>query len=109
MTRSKSRNRTITSPKAPRRPHNAGKSPTFRSVGELARSIGAEPRRATLRGKEVVMSQAERLCRVTVEMAINGSVSDLMLLIQTMIDHPQIAGSARERLVLFLAGDDAAL
>ena len=55
------------------------------------------------------MSQAERLCRVTVEMAINGSVSDLKLVIQTMIDHPQIAGAARKRLVLFLAGDDAAL
>ncbi len=95
--------------KAPRRPHNAGKSATFRSIGELARAIGGEPRRATLRGKEVVMSQAERLCRLTVEKAINGSVSDLKLLIRTMVDHPQIAASARERWVLFLAGDDAEL
>jgi|GEM_PF-5623245 len=105
----KNNNRTAQAPKAPRRPHNAGKSPTFQSVGELARSIGAEPRRATMSGKEVVMSQAERLCRLIVETAINGSVSDLKLVIQTMIDHPQIAGSARERLVMFLAGDDAAL
>ena len=96
-------------PKGPRRPHNAGKRAAFRSVGELARAIGAEPRRATLRGKEVVMSQAERLCRLTVEKAINGSVSDLKLLIRTMVDHPQIAASAKERWVLFLAGDDAEL
>jgi len=106
MTRSKSRKGTG---KPPRRPHNARKSPKFQSVGELARSIGAEPRRATMSGQEVVMSQAERLCRLIVERAINGSVSDLKLVIQTMIDHPRIAGSARERLVLFLAGDDAAL
>ncbi len=105
----KNNNPTSRASKAPRRPHNAGKSPKYQSVGELARLIGAEPRRATLRGKEVVISQAERLCRLTVEMAINGSVSDLKLVIQTMLDHPQIAGSARERLVLFLAGDDAAL
>ena len=60
-------------------------------------------------GKEVVMTQAERLCRLTVEKAINGSVSDLRLLIRLMVDHPQIAGSTRERWVLFLAGDDAGL
>ncbi len=88
MTSLKSRKGTNKPHKAPRRPHNAGKSATFRSVGELARSIGAEPRRATLRGKGVVMSQAERLCRLIVETAINGSVSDLKLVIQTMIDHP---------------------
>ncbi len=105
----KSNNRTNKPHKAPRRPHNAVKSTTFRSVGELARSIGAEPRRATLRGKEVVMSQAERLCRLTVEKAINGSVSDLKLLIRTMVDHPQIAAPATERLVMFLAGNDAEL
>ena len=96
-------------PKAARRPHNAGKRQTFRSVGELARAIGAEPRRATVRGKEVVMSQAERLCRLIAERAINGSVSDLKLLIRTMVDHPQIAASAKERWVLLLAGEDAKL
>ena len=95
--------------KAVRRPHNAAKRDTFRSVGELARAIGAEPRRATVRGKEVVMSQAERLCRLIVERAINGSIADLKLLIRTMVDHPQIAASAKERWVLFLAGDDAEL
>lgn len=109
MARSRDRNRTNKPPNAPRRPHNAGKSTIFRSIGELTRSIGAEPRRATLRGKEVVMSQAERLCRLTVEKAINGSVSDLKLLIRTMVDHPQIAGSAGERWVLLLAGDDVEL
>lgn len=96
-------------PRGPRRPHNAGKRATFRSIGELARAIGAEPKRVTLRGKEVVMSQAERLCRLIAEKAINGSVSDLKLLIRTMVDHPQIAASARERWVLFFAGDDAEL
>ena len=95
--------------KAPRKPHNARKSTPYTSVGELARLIGAEPRRASINGKEVVMSQAERLCRLTVEKAINGSVSDLKLLIRTMVDHPQIAGSAGQRWVLFLAGDDAEL
>lgn len=93
----------------PRKPHNARKSSAFGSVGELARAVGAEPRRATIRGKVVVMSQAERLCRRTAEAAIEGSVSDLRLLIQTMIKHPQIAASARERWVLLLAGDDAEL
>lgn len=93
----------------PRKPHNARKSSAFSSVGELARAVGAEPRRATIRGKEVLMSQAERLCRRTVESAIEGSVSDLRLLIQTMIKHPQIAASSRERWVLFLAGTDAEL
>ena len=97
------------SPKTPRRPHNAGKPATFRTVGEHISAIGAEPRRATLRGQEVVMSLAERLCRVTVEKAINGSISNLKLLIRLMIDHPQITGSIRERWVLFLAGDDAKL
>ncbi|MEO7256647.1 MAG: hypothetical protein ABIW18_01910 [Sphingomicrobium sp.] len=96
-------------PKGPRRPHNAGKRRSFRSLGDLARAIGAEPKRATLRGKEVVMSQAERLCRLIVEKAINGSVSDLKLLIRTMVDHPQIAASATDRWVMFLAGNDAEL
>ena len=96
-------------PKAARRPHNARKRQTFRSVGELARAIGDEPRRATVRGKEVVMSQAERLCRLIVERAINGSAADLKLLIRTMVDQPQIAASAKERWVLFLGGDDAQL
>ena len=95
--------------KPPRRPHNAAKPATYRTIGELARAVGAEPRRATVRGKEVVMSQAERLCRVIVERAIIGSISDLKLLIRTLIDHPQIGGSQRERWVLLLAGDDAAL
>ncbi len=96
-------------PKAPRPPHNATKPKAFRSIGELTCAIGAEPRRATLRGKKVVMSQAERLCRVIVENAIGGSVSDLRLLIGTMIDHPQLARSAEEQWVLFLAGEDAEL
>ena len=109
MRQAKTRKPVSKSPKAPRRPHNAGKPATFRTVAELARSIGAEPRRATLRGQEVVMSLAERLCRVTVEKAINGSISNLKLLIRMMIDHPQITGSIRERWVLFLAGDDAKL
>ncbi len=95
--------------KPPRRPHNAAKSASYRSIGELARVIGAEPRKVTVRGKEVVMSQAERLCRLTVENAINGSISDLRLLIRTLTDHPQIGGSQRERWVLLLAGDDAGL
>ena len=95
--------------KPPRRPHNAGKSKPYSSVGELARAVGAEPRRATIRGREVTMSQAERLFRGTVEAAIGGSASDLKLLLQTMIDHPQIATSARERWVLFLGGSDAEL
>ncbi|MEO6256176.1 MAG: hypothetical protein ABIO69_05145 [Sphingomicrobium sp.] len=55
------------------------------------------------------MSQAERLCRLIVEKAINGSVSDLKLLIRTMVDHPQIAASATDRWVMFLAGNDAEL
>ena len=109
MASSKNNNGVDKPSRAPRRPHNAGKSVAFRSVGELARSIGAAPRRATLGGKEVIMSQAERLCRLTVENAIGGSISDLKLVIRTMIDHPQIAISARERWVLFLAGDDAEL
>lgn len=96
-------------PRGPRRPHNAGKRGTFRSVGERARAIGAEPKRVTLGGKEVVMSQSERLCRLIVEKAINGSVSDLKLLIRTMVDHPQIAASATDRWVMFLAGNDAEL
>lgn len=96
-------------PKGPRRPHNARKQRTFRSVGELARAIGAEPKRVTLGGKEVVMSQAERLCRLIVEKAINGSIPDLKLLIRTMVDHPQIAASAKQRWVMYLAGADAEL
>jgi hypothetical protein len=96
-------------PKGPRRPHNAGKQRTCRSVAELARAIGAEPKRATLGGKEAVMSQAERLCRLIVDKAINGSVSDLKLLIRTMVEHPQIAASATDRWVMFLAGHDADL
>ena len=108
MTKATGRKMASKPPKAPRRPHNARK-PTFRSLGEMARSIGAEPRRATLRGKEVVMSQAERLCRVIVDSAINGRISDLKLLIGIMADHPQIASPATERWVLFLAGDDAEL
>lgn len=95
--------------KPPRKPHNARKSSPIRPVGELARAVGAEPRRATIRGKEVVMSLAERLARVTVESAINGSISDLKLLIQMMIKHPAIAASSRERWVLTLAGTDAEL
>lgn len=55
------------------------------------------------------MSQVERLCRVTVESAINGRINDLKLLIKLMSDNPKIACSARERWVLFLAGDDAEL
>lgn len=102
------RNRVSKPPKAPRRPHNVRK-PTYRSLGEMARAIGAEPRRATLGGKEVVMSQAERLCRLIVDAAIGGSISDLKLLIGIMADHPQIASPATERWVLFLAGDDAEL
>ena len=96
-------------PQKRRRPHNAKRAPTFRSIGELARRIGAEPRRATLGSKEVVMTQAERLCRLIVDEATGGSVSALRLLIQTMKDHPQIAASATERWVLFLGGDDAEL
>jgi hypothetical protein len=96
-------------PKTARRPHNAAKRATYRTIGELARAIGAEPRRATVRGKEVVMSQAERLCRLIVEAAINGSIPDLKLLIRTLVDHPEIAASAKERWVMFLAGDDAKL
>ena len=95
--------------KPPRKPHNARKSSPIRPVGELARAVGAEPRRATIRGKEVIMSQAERLARGTVESAINGSVPDLRLLIQTMIKNPQIAASTRERWVLILGGNDAEL
>ncbi len=55
------------------------------------------------------MSQADRLCRLIVEKAINGSISDLKLLIRTMVDHPQIAASATERWVMYLAGADAEL
>ena len=100
---------TIKALKAPRRPHNASKSPRYRSIGELARTIAAEPRRASMGGEEVVMTAAERLCRLTVENAINGSIGDLKLIIQLMIDHPHIASSARECWVLLLAGDDARL
>lgn len=96
-------------PKGARPPHNAAKPKTYRSIGELARAIGAEPRRATVRGEEVVMSQVERLFRIIVDNAIAGSASDLRLLIKAMIDHPQIAGSSKERWVLLLAGDDAKL
>lgn len=96
-------------PRGGRPPHNAAKSKTFRSIGELTRAIGAEPRRATVRGEEVVLSQVERLFRIIVDNAIAGSASDLRLLIKAMIDHPQIAGSSKERWVLLLAGDDAKL
>ncbi len=109
MARSKIGNPANQTPKAPRRPHNARKPPAFRSVDELTRSIGAEPRSATLRGKDVVMSQAERMFRLTVDSALKGNVSNLLLVIRTMVDRPQIAGSAQERWVLFLAGADAEL
>lgn len=95
--------------KRPRKPHNARKSAPIRSVGDLARSVGAEPRKAIMGGKEITMTLAERLARGTVEAAIGGSISDLKLLIQTMIKHPQIAASARERWVLTLGGNDAEL
>lgn len=95
--------------KRPRKPHNARRSTPTGSVGDLARSVGAEPRKAIMGGKEVIISLAERLARKTVESAIGGSVSDLKLLIQTMIKHPQIAASARERWVLVLGGNDARL
>ena len=109
MTEATGRKAASKTPRARRRPHNAKKPPSFRSIGELARSIGAEPRRATLGGEEVVMSQAERLCRLIVDEATGGSVSNLRLVIRTMKDHPQIVGTARERWVLLLAGDDAEL
>lgn len=96
-------------PRGARPPHNAAKPKTFRSIGELARAIGAEPRRATVRGEEVVLSQAERLFRIIVDNAIAGSGSDLRLLIKAMIEHPQIAGSSKERWVLLLAGADSKL
>ena len=95
--------------KRPRKPHNARKSAPIRSVGDLARSVGAEPRKAIMGGKEVTMTQAERLARGTVEAAIGGSISDLKLLIQMMIKHPEIAASSRERWVLTLCGNDAEL
>lgn len=96
-------------PTGARPPHNAAKPKTFRSIGELARAIGAEPRRATVRGEEVVLSQAERLFRIIVDNAIAGSGSNLRLLIKAMIEHPQIAGSSKERWVLLLAGADSKL
>ena len=60
-------------------------------------------------GEEVVRSHAGRLCRWTVGNALAGSVSDLKLIIQTMVDHPQLGATLRERWVLLLAGDDAEL
>lgn len=90
-------------------PHNAAKPTNFRSVGELARAIGAEPRGARLRGQAVIMSQTERLCRLILENALDGKVPDLKFLIQTMAKYPQIAGSAKQRWVLLLAGADADL
>ncbi|MFA7584606.1 MAG: hypothetical protein WCY11_00180 [Novosphingobium sp.] len=80
----------------PRRPHNAMTS-HFRSIGELALAVGAEPRRAIIRGEEVTMSQARRLLLLIVENAIAGSAVDLKFLIRTMVEHPDIAGSSREQ------------
>ena len=96
-------------PKRTKPPHNAAKGRPFRSIGELAQAVGAEPRKATIRGEEVVISQAERLCRLIVESAITGDAADLKFLIRTMAAHPEIAGSSRERWVLLLAGADAEL
>jgi hypothetical protein len=90
-------------------PHNAPKPMAFRSIGELAQAVGAEPGRATIGGSEVQISRAERLCRLIIEKAVAGSVSDLKLLIRIMADRPQIAGTAKERWVLLLAGHDAEL
>jgi hypothetical protein len=90
-------------------PHNVAKRVPFRSIGELAQAVGAEPRKASIGGQEVVLSQAARLCRLIVEGAINGSASDLKFLIRTMRAHPDIAGSSKERWVLLLAGLDAEL
>lgn len=93
----------------PAPPHNAKETISFRSIGELAAAIGAETRRASLNGAEVVMSQAEAMCRLLIDRAIKGSNPDLRLLIKMMATNEQIAGSVREQWTLVLAGADADL
>ena len=90
-------------------PHNAVKPPAFRTLGELAQAIAAEPRRSSIRGQEVVLSRAESLCRLMVDSAIKGSIADLKFLIRTMANNDELAGSVREQWVLILAGADAEL
>jgi hypothetical protein len=95
--------------KRPGPPHNAPKPIAFRTLGELAQAIMAEPRRASIKGQEVVLSRAESLCRLMVESAIKGSVSDLKFLIRIMASNDELAGAAKEQWVLLLAGADAEL
>ncbi len=109
MTKAKSNKAGGGGARRPRPPHNAAKPPSFRSIGELAQAIAAEPRRASIKGEEIVLSRAEGLCRLMVESALKGSISDLKLLIQLIANNDDLAGTAREQWVLLLAGPDAEL
>ena len=109
MTKARNKKAEAGAAKWPRPPHNAAKSPSFRSIGELAQAIAAEPRRASIKGEEIVLSRAESLCRLMIESALKGSISDLKLLIQLIANNDDLAGTAREQWVLLLAGPDAEL
>ena len=86
-----------------RMPHNA-KVATYDDIADLVRAIGAEPKRATVRGEEVSMSWSERSLRLSIERAINGQTRDLIDLLKLMIKHPRITGPARMRQITVVRG-----
>ncbi len=90
-----------------RRPHNA-KVLDFDTIGDLVRKLGAEPKKVTVDGKEVEMSWAERLLRLTLERALKGNIRDIAQLLRLMIKHPHVTGQGKVRMVYFLSRSLAA-
>ena len=87
-----------------RRPHNASRGHQFESLGELVEKIGAETRRVNVDGKEVQMSRAERLARLTIDRAISGDRRDLAQMLRLMIEHPSLSGPGREKIHVIIGG-----
>ncbi len=86
-----------------RRPHNAV-TPADRSLKDVVLRIANELHEVTINGKRRTMTRKERVFRLTVERAVNGTVRDIAHILSIVAKHPELAASFQIETVYFFNG-----
>ncbi len=89
-----------------RPPHNA-RLAEHASFQDLLTKAANEPRAAEINGREIRLSRAERLFRLSIDRALDGSPRDLADILRRMIDTPALAASFREEITYYFHGSVA--